>query len=128
MANRVADRAKAVEVLHLAPLAEGRLAAAAHGDSDGGGDSTNDIETDDDEGLLGGHFDLDTALELAEWEDGDTDAHVHEYDNRHNTLTIDFFDMEGGALDDIDDEIEDGDEAEAGSESDDGDDDGSDDE
>ena len=53
----------------------------------------NDIDVPTDPGLLGGHFDLDTSHLIYDFADGDTDGHVHEYDDKHDTTTIDYFDM-----------------------------------
>ena len=58
-------------------------------------------EDDDTEGLLGGHFDLDTCATLASWGHGDTDGHVHEYDNDYDLLTIDYFDLLSSKLNEI---------------------------
>lgn len=51
---------------------------------------------DDDEGLIGGHFDVDTSSFLSDWGNGSTDEHEHEYDNDQDSATIDFFDLGGG--------------------------------
>ena len=51
---------------------------------------------DDDEGLIGGHFDVDTSSFLSDWHDGSTDEHEHEYDNDQDSGTIDFFALGGG--------------------------------
>ena len=37
----------------------------------------------DDDGLLGGHMDVDTTDSISDWYSGDTNAHIHEYDDRH---------------------------------------------
>jgi hypothetical protein len=64
------------------------------------------VEPDDDEGLLGGHFDLDTSLELSAWSSGDTDGHEHEYDNKYSTRTIDFFALVSDKLTPLPDAVE----------------------
>ena len=49
-------------------------------------------------GLEGGHFDVDTDLELG---DG-TDSHKHEYDDSFNVTYVDYFDvLSGNSVDDI---------------------------
>jgi outer membrane protein assembly factor BamB len=47
----------------------------------------------DDPGLLGGHFDLDTSSQIYPFSGGDTDGHVHEWDDKHDATTIDYFDL-----------------------------------
>jgi len=47
----------------------------------------------DDPGVRGGHFDLDTSHMIYEFSDGETDGHVHEWDDDYNTTTIDYFNM-----------------------------------
>ena len=56
----------------------------------------NQIFDADDPGLLGGHFDLDTASSLYPFGDGDTDGHVHEWDDKHDLTTINFMDLVDG--------------------------------
>lgn len=59
------------------------------------------IEGTDDDGLRrdieggvpGGHFDLDTSLMNYPFNQGKTDHHVHEYDDKFKTNGVDFFDM-----------------------------------
>lgn len=65
----------------------------------------NDFEPDDEEGLVGGHFDLDVATELADWSRGDTDGHVHEWDNLTGVYTINAFDLLSDKLSEIDQEV-----------------------
>jgi len=49
-----------------------------------------------DPGLLGGHFDLDTSSVIYPYSGGTTDGHVHEWDDKHDLTTIDFFDLPDG--------------------------------
>ncbi len=46
---------------------------------------------DDPEGLHGGHFDLDTSHKVYPLSAGTTDHHVHEYDDKYHTNTMNFF-------------------------------------
>ena len=71
-------------------LSESRTALINHLSSINPND--NDAPTDD-PGLLGGHFDLDTSHLIYDFAAGDTDGHVHEYDDKHDTTSIDYFDM-----------------------------------
>jgi hypothetical protein len=78
-------------------------------DDGGGGVAPGEMpgyEPDDSSGLLGGHFDLDTSLTLSDWASGDTDGHVHEYDNDYSTQTIDYFALLSDKLTNISDAIE----------------------
>ncbi len=45
------------------------------------------------QGLKGGHFDLDTSSQLYPAGAGDTDHHVHEYDDKYNVTYADFFNL-----------------------------------
>lgn len=56
-------------------------------------------------GLIGGHFDLDTASAVYPLAKGETDAHVHEYDDKYDTTQVDFFAMEEKKLGEIQDQI-----------------------
>jgi hypothetical protein len=49
-----------------------------------------------DPGLLGGHFDLDTASEIYGFNSGTTDGHVHEWDDKHDLTTINYFALPDG--------------------------------
>ncbi|MFQ5350787.1 MAG: PilC/PilY family type IV pilus protein, partial [Thermoanaerobaculia bacterium] len=49
-----------------------------------------------DPGLLGGHFDLDTSHLTYPFSGGQTDGHVHQWDDKHNRTTIDFFALPDG--------------------------------
>ena len=61
-----------------------------------------------DPGLDGGHFDLDTSSSIAEVNQGTTDGHVHEYDDKYDVMGADFFDLADGALHNISEDIADG--------------------
>jgi hypothetical protein len=56
----------------------------------------------DEPGLVGGHFDLDTSHGIYAFDEGDTDKHEHEWDDKYDTTTINYFDIEGGAHNNID--------------------------
>jgi hypothetical protein len=71
-------------------------------------DNSSDDDREDDAGLLGGHFDLDTSTEVYELGDGDTNKHVHEYDDKHDTLEADFFNLLDSGFDNIQDTINSG--------------------
>lgn len=45
----------------------------------------------EDLGLLGGHFDLDTSTQIYPFNKGTTDHHVHEYDDKYDVQSADFF-------------------------------------
>ncbi|MEQ1877660.1 MAG: hypothetical protein ABL958_13530 [Bdellovibrionia bacterium] len=62
---------------------------------DGGLDDPNDP------GLDGGHFDLDTSSSIYPLGNGRTDHHVHEYDDRHNVASVDFFNLLDGGFTEI---------------------------
>lgn len=47
----------------------------------------------EDPGLIGGHIDLDTASEIYEFDNGSTDEHVHEWDDKHDSTVVNFFDL-----------------------------------
>lgn len=57
----------------------------------------------EDPGIVGGHFDLDVSSQTYAFDDGATDKHQHEWDDSHNTTTVDFFDVLGGfrSVDDL---------------------------
>ena len=55
--------------------------------------SPNNIFSYNDPGLLGGHFDLDTSSMLYDFSAGDTDGHVHEWDDKWNKTTVDYMDL-----------------------------------
>jgi hypothetical protein len=50
----------------------------------------------DEPGLIGGHFDLDTSHGIYKFGQGTTDHHVHEWDDKNDLTTIDYFDMTDG--------------------------------
>ena len=54
------------------------------------------VEFPDDPGLLGGHFDLDTAHLTYPFDGGVTDGHVHEWDDKHDLTSIDYFSLPDG--------------------------------
>jgi hypothetical protein len=54
-------------------------------------------ENPGDPGLLGGHFDLDTSSEIYPFSGGNTDGHVHEWDDKHDRTTVDFFNLPDGS-------------------------------
>jgi hypothetical protein len=57
-----------------------------------------------DPGLLGGHFDLDTSDTIYGFDSGDTNGHVHEWDDKHDLTTINYFNLpdgNGSPLDEI---------------------------
>ncbi len=49
-----------------------------------------------DTGLYGGHFDLDTAHLIYPFNGGSTDGHVHEWDDKWDRTTIDYFSLPDG--------------------------------
>ncbi len=57
--------------------------------------SPNETIYADDPGLLGGHFDLDTASAIYPFGGGTTDAHVHQWDDKNDLTTIDYLDIAG---------------------------------
>jgi hypothetical protein len=57
-------------------------------------------------GVAGGHFDVDTSSFIAKIGKGSTDEHTHEYDDKYDTLGIDFFNFHDG-LHNINEDISD---------------------
>jgi hypothetical protein len=55
-----------------------------------------------DRGIIGGHFDLDTSTTISNFGAGSTNKHVHEWDDKNNLTTIDFFNIIGDGFDNID--------------------------
>ncbi len=58
------------------------------------------------EGLLGGHFDLDTSSYISQWyvgprDKGSTDGHVHEYDDLYSVVGMNAFNIPDQNLHDI---------------------------
>lgn len=45
------------------------------------------------QGLKGGHFDLDTSSQAYAFNAGQTDHHVHEYDDKYNVTYADYFNL-----------------------------------
>jgi hypothetical protein len=64
--------------------------------------SPSELDFPDDPGLKGGHFDLDTASKIYAFDKGQTDGHVHEWDDKNDSTTIDYFNILGDNLFDID--------------------------
>ena len=61
-------------------------------------------------GVYGGHFDLDTSSQWYAFAAGDTDGHVHEWDDKWNRTTVDLFDLpDAGTLFNIQDIVASGD-------------------
>lgn len=56
----------------------------------------------EDLGLAGGHFDLDTSTQIYPLGSGFTNNHVHQWDDKYNLTTIDFFDIQGDGFDNVD--------------------------
>jgi hypothetical protein len=71
------------------------------GDSPGGGPPPEE-EDDSDPGLAGGHIDVDTSTRIYDYDDGATNKHVHEWDDKFNQTVVDFFDMRETDFDYID--------------------------
>jgi hypothetical protein len=46
-----------------------------------------------DPGLKGGHFDLDTSHEVYAFDQGTTDHHEHEYDDKYGVNSVDFYNL-----------------------------------
>lgn len=44
-------------------------------------------------GIPGGHFDLDTSIHSYPFGSGKTEHHVHEYDDKYDTIGVDFYKM-----------------------------------
>jgi len=64
-----------------------------------------DVDNSDDPGLLGGHFDLDTSSSIYDFDDGVTDGHVHEWDDKYDLTTVNYMDFKnvgGDKLHEID--------------------------
>jgi hypothetical protein len=59
------------------------------------------------EGLLGGHFDLDTASKTYALGAGTTDHHIHEYDDKYKITGANFFKLEETGLGEINEIIKD---------------------
>lgn len=61
------------------------------------GDAFSQIE----QGLIGGHFDLDTSSQLYPPSQGKTDHHVHQYDDKYNVTYADYFNLLDGKFGNI---------------------------
>jgi hypothetical protein len=88
------------------------LADGEGGDGDDGSSATPRTWGEDDPespGIDGGHIDVDTSSYLAEVEHGDTDGHVHEYDDKYDVTVVDAFAILDGGLHNIDEDLTDGD-------------------
>lgn len=53
------------------------------------------------DGITGGHFDLDTSTKIYAASQGKTNHHEHEYDKKHQTTIIDFFNLIDSGYDNI---------------------------
>ena len=70
-------------------------------------DGSDDISgSSDDPGLLGGEIDVDVSSSIADWTSGDTDGHVHQYDDDNDLVFVDFFDLGERKLDDFADVVD----------------------
>jgi outer membrane protein assembly factor BamB len=54
-------------------------------------------------GLTGGHMDVDTDSGSNNGLGGKTNGHVHEYDDKFNLTYVDYYDLQGGKLTNVDD-------------------------
>lgn len=50
------------------------------------------------QGLSGGHFDLDTSTQVYSFDQGETDGHVHAYDDKYGLNGVDFLDIKDKKL------------------------------
>lgn len=53
------------------------------------------------EGIVGGHFDLDTSSVVYPFNAGDTDGHVHQYDDKYQINGVNFFDIRDTKLQNV---------------------------
>ena len=53
-------------------------------------------------GVSGGHFDLDTSTAIYSPNFGITNKHEHEWDDKHDLTSVDFFQIAGSGFDEID--------------------------
>jgi hypothetical protein len=58
--------------------------------------SPSETKVPNDPGLLGGHIDLDTSHLIYDPNNGSTDGHVHEWDDKNDLTTIDFLNLPDG--------------------------------
>lgn len=56
-------------------------------------------------GLKGGHFDLDTSSQVYQFNQGSTDRHIHEYDDKYNVTKVDFFNLLDSKLTQVSDRV-----------------------
>ena len=68
--------------------------------------STLPVVTFDDPGIIGGHFDVDTTSYISAIGTGDTDAHIHEYDDKHDVKGVDYFQFLDDKLHNIDEDVD----------------------
>ncbi len=62
------------------------------GSNDGGNNESANNESDD-AGIHNAHFDVDTSHLVYDFNDGETDAHTHEYDEKYDTNIVDYFNI-----------------------------------
>ena len=72
---------------------------------------SSDDNPDTSEGLISGHFDVDTSSFISPIGNGSTDKHVHEYDDDYQVTGVDFFNLFNSGLHTIDTDITDPDQA-----------------
>ena len=66
-------------------------------------ETDNNPSPPDDPGFVGGHIDVDTSTAMYAFDDGATNKHEHEWDDKHNLTIVDFFDLQSTDFDYIDD-------------------------
>ena len=54
------------------------------------------IDPNDPGGLVGGHFDLDTSSNIYPFNGGETDGHVHQWDDKHDLTVVNYLDLIDG--------------------------------
>jgi hypothetical protein len=59
-------------------------------------------------GVVDGHFDVDTSSFIAEIDNGATDDHVHEYDDKYDVTGVDYFTFNDDGLHEICEDVADG--------------------
>ncbi|NRA67736.1 MAG: hypothetical protein HRU19_24860 [Pseudobacteriovorax sp.] len=57
------------------------------------------------QGLIGGHFDVDTSTQIYELGEGETDGHVHEYDDKYQVNGVNFLAVLNDELSNLQDVI-----------------------
>lgn len=60
-----------------------------------------------DPGLDGGHFDVDTSSFVSDIGNGNTDAHVHEYDDQYDVVGVNLMAFLAASLHDLDEDVTD---------------------